>query len=108
MRALFLCALVLVGCGGEPIDDHPCPPGGTRFTYENFGRDFFDRECVSCHGGANAYSSRSFTTVESIRASADRIYLNAAGPNTTMPPGPNDPPREERDKLAEWLSCGAP
>jgi len=107
-RGILLLAAVLVGCNAETLDDHPCPPGGTTLTYENFGRQFFDLNCVYCHGGANAYSSRSFTTVESIRASRDRIYVNAAGDNTTMPPGPYDPPLEERNKLAEWLACGAP
>lgn len=100
--------LGLVGCGAETLDERPCPPGGTTLTYENFGRDFFDRQCVSCHGGANAYSSRSFTTVESIRTSRERIFVNSAGGNVTMPPGPDDPPLEEREKLAEWLACGAP
>jgi hypothetical protein len=38
----------------------------------------------------------------------ERIYIRAAGSNDSMPPGPDDPPRAERDKLAEWLACGAP
>jgi hypothetical protein len=99
----------LVGaCGSSKIDDHPCPPGGTTLTYVNFGKAFFDAYCVYCHGGANGYSSRSFTTVESIRGARDRIFVNAADDNTSMPPGPDDPPEAERRKLGEWLACGAP
>lgn len=93
---------------GTPITAHPCPPGGTMLTYENFGQQFFATWCVTCHGGPNSYSSRSFTSVDEIRADADRIFINAAGDNTSMPPGPDDPPLDQRDELADWLACGAP
>ena len=106
-RVAILLALALAGCGGEPLDEHPCPPAST-VTYQSFGQDFFRSYCVRCHGGPNGYSSRSFTTVEAIRGDRERIYVNAAGPNTTMPPGPEDPPESERKKLADWLACGAP
>jgi hypothetical protein len=102
-------ALLAAACSGaDEIGDHPCPPEGTPLTYENFGKPFFDRYCVHCHGGANAYSSRAFTTVEAIRSQRDRIFVNAAADNTSMPPGPEDPPAAEREQLAEWLACGAP
>lgn len=106
MRALIL-AMMLVGCGAETLDEHPCPPNNT-LTYENFGKQFFNAQCVRCHGGPNGYSSRSFTSVEAIRSDRERIYVNAAGPNKAMPPGPDDPPESERNKLADWLACGAP
>lgn len=108
-RALaILAAAAVTACVGEPIDDHACPPGGTTDSYENFGAEFFGDWCVRCHGGANGYSSRSFTTVDSIRAQKDRIFINAAGDNTTMPPGPDGPDASERARLADWLACGAP
>ncbi len=109
--AFSLASLVLVAAacsGAESIDDHACPPGGTTLTYENFGKDFMDAHCVRCHGGPNGYSSRAFTSVDNIRVQRRRIYANAAGDNTFMPPGPDDPPRSDRDKLANWLACGAP
>lgn len=109
VRWIFACwALAATACGEDQLDDHPCPPSGTTLTYDSFGKGFFDGWCVSCHGGPNAYSSRSFTTIESIRASRERIFLNAADGNTTMPPGPDDPSSEERHRLGEWLACGAP
>ena len=106
--ALVAAALSPLACGYETIDDHPCPPGGTTLTYENFASLFFASYCVRCHGGPNGYSSRSFTSLESIRANKDRIFVNAADDNTTMPPGPDDPPSEDRHKLGDWLACGAP
>jgi hypothetical protein len=98
----------LVACGWEDMSSYPCPQGGTTLTYDNFGKDFMTTYCVQCHGGPNGYSSRSFTDVGTIRAQAADIFRNAAEDNTTMPPGPVDPPKDARYKLAEWLSCGAP
>ena len=45
---------------------------------------------------------------EQAHVSRERIFLRSAADNTTMPPGPDDPPIEERAKLAEWIACGAP
>ncbi len=109
-RALFLAMAVAatVACSWEDMASYPCPQTGTTLTYENFAQEFFTTWCVRCHGGPNGYSSRSFTDVTTIRAQAADIFRNAAMDNTSMPPGPDDPPKDERDKLGEWLSCGAP
>ncbi len=109
--AMLLSAMLasaVVACGWEEMTTHPCPQGGTTLTYDNFGQQFFQNYCVSCHGGSNGYSSRSFTDVATIRSQAADIFRNAAEDNTTMPPGPYDPPQEDRYKLADWLACGAP
>ncbi len=106
--AMATAALAASACNWEEMKDYPCPSGGTTLTYANFGRDFMTTYCVQCHGGPNGYSSRSFTDVTTIRAQAADIFRNAAEDNTTMPPGPADPPKDERYKLAEWLACGAP
>lgn len=116
MRAaslLLLCALA--GCAPastETIDDEPCPPG-SELTYDNFGGPFLDTYCQRCHASAaadrnGAPSSVTFDTVEDVRSHVDRIFARAAGDNTSMPPGPDDPPAAERAMLAEWLACGAP
>jgi uncharacterized membrane protein len=103
----------IAACKETTIDDMSCPPAGTKLTYQNFGKTFIDSNCQICHGRDSADrngapSSFDFGTVDSIRAHKDRIFARAAADNTTMPPGPDDPPREDRDKLAEWLVCGAP
>lgn len=107
-RCFFFSCLMLAACDGTSIESHPCPPGGTTLTYESFGRSFMDGYCVRCHGGPNGYSSRAFTDLESIRAQRARIFVNAAGSNVAMPPGPDAVPAIEREKLADWLACGAP
>jgi cbb3-type cytochrome c oxidase subunit III len=104
----ILVAVALVSCGWEEMSSHPCPDAGTTLTYETFGQPFFESWCISCHGGPNGYSSRSFTDLSTIRVQAADIFRNAADDNATMPPGPNGPSKADRDNLGEWLSCGAP
>ena len=110
MRALLLFALL--GCAERPmpIDEATCPPDGTALTYDNFAADFFATHCNSCHANASAGapSGYRFNTHDEVLSHADRIFIRAAGPNVTMPPGPDDPPAADRDALAEWLACGAP
>jgi mono/diheme cytochrome c family protein len=113
---LVLASLVLVlaSCSGEArLEDTPCPPSGTKLTYDDFGRAFLAANCQGCHGASGsdrrgAPAGFDFGTLDAVRARADRIFARAAGDNTTMPPGPDDPPAQDRAALAEWLSCGAP
>lgn len=85
-----------------------CPPSST-LTYENFGKDFMDKNCNSCHG-AGAAESPKLDTVASIRSNIGDIDKAAAkGPNATntfMPEG-RSVSDEDRTKLGEWLACGA-
>ncbi|MBK8257039.1 MAG: c-type cytochrome [Polyangiaceae bacterium] len=108
--SLGLTALFLPSCVYEKMEDAECPSGGTTLTYENFGQDFFAKYCNYCHGASvedrqSAPPAYVFDTEAQVEKWAERIYIRAAGRNETMPPGPDDPPREERDKLAEWLVC---
>jgi len=115
-KALTLAAalaLAASGCTVLELADEPCPSGGTTLTYSNFGQAFFAANCDGCHAQETgdrrgAPESYAFDTVDEIRRHEERIFARAAGPNDSMPPGPDDPPREDRDKLAEWLACGAP
>ena len=111
MKAALL-AVALSACvdTAVTIDEVPCPEAGTQLTYEQFGAQFLGTYCNTCHATSKngAPGAFRFDSVADVRAHADRIFIRAAGPNTTMPPGPNDPPLDERDQLAEWLACGAP
>lgn len=106
-------ALSLAGCGYETIDEATCPPGGTTLRYETFARPFFVTRCNTCHSAEidhrqGAPENYVFDTRDEIVEHRDRIFARAAGTNDSMPPGPDDPPLETRQKLAEWLVCGAP
>jgi uncharacterized membrane protein len=111
---LWLAATGALGCGETPASEgHPCPPGGTPLTYENFGKPFLDTRCQGCHGGRpgqreGAPESFDFGTHAAAQQHLERIYARAADDSTSMPPGPDDPPADERARLGEWLGCGAP
>ena len=107
--------LLFAACqmGGETLEEHPCPSGGTTYTYENFGAPFLAKHCETCHARSSearngAPSNVTFDTRDDVIRWRDRIFDNAADDNTSMPPGPNDPPAAERQALADWLACGAP
>jgi uncharacterized membrane protein len=96
----------------ESIDDQPCPED-SELTYDNFGGPFLDSYCQRCHASAaddrnGAPISVVFDTADDVRSRRERVFSRAAGDNTSMPPGPDDPPGAEREMLAEWLACGAP
>lgn len=115
MRALAGVLLVLAACADNPVtlDQYPCPEGGTQLTYASFGKDFLDANCNYCHSEDEGHrhgapASYRFDTLDGVRLHAPRIFVRAAASNTSMPPGPEDPAPDERDRLAEWLACGAP
>lgn len=110
---VLLCSTTACGVSWTNLEDFPCPDTGTTLTYENFAKNFLAAYCNSCHaadskerrGAPIAYV---FDTYEAVHALRNRIFLRSAADNITMPPGPDDPPKEARDKLAEWIACGAP
>jgi hypothetical protein len=120
LGALALCLLgsglgLASSCGifYTEIESRPCPTGGTPLTYQGFGAAFFATWCQSCHGSQSlerhgAPGEFIFDTPEQIRHHRARIFARSAAGNDSMPPGPDDPSSEDREKLAEWLSCGAP
>ena len=111
-RLIYVLLLLCASCNYMEMKDHACPTGGTTLTYENFGKGFMDRYCQGCHGSIDhrdgAPSGYDFGSPEAIRKYKERIFVRSAAVNTTMPPGPDDPPMDERAKLADWLACGAP
>lgn len=110
---LFALILFVGACKETTIDDRTCPPEGTELTYATFGKPFMETHCQTCHGQPThdrkgAPGGYDFGSVDDVRVHKARIFSRAAADNTTMPPGPDDPPEAEREKLAEWLACGAP
>ena len=108
MKALAFA--LLAGCADAPMEIDEMTCNGTQLTYASFGQPFMANHCNTCHSTARAGAPRKFQfdTHAQVIEHADRIFIRAAGPNVTMPPGPEDPPEIERDQLAEWLACGAP
>jgi len=117
------------GCGDSGDSGHHqghgrssgavCPPEG-RPTAASFGRAFLETHCLPCHSASVTGPARQgappgvdFDTPEAVRLWAEAIDSHsAAGPsavNTSMPPASRHAPsRDERVRLGQWLSCGAP
>ena len=108
MRAALF--VLLAACAESPMEIDEMTCNGTQLTYASFGQQFMADHCNGCHTSskAGAPGSFKFDTHEQVQRHAPRIFIRAAGPNVTMPPGPDDPPESQRDQLAEWLACGAP
>ncbi len=112
---LFVAALAgVAACGGwTELADVSCPPGGTTLSYENFAEGFMGAYCNRCHSAASGDRSGAplgtvLDNYPGLYNLRERVFLRAAAGNTTMPPGPDDPPQRQRDELAEWIACGAP
>ena len=118
--ALLACGLA--ACETMPAET-PLPEGGCPSvdppTYETFGRPFMEIYCTRCHASARQGASRlgapsdhDFDTLAGIRGNLGHIHAWAgAGPgyvNTDMPPDGPMPTDAERQRLTEWLVCGAP
>ena len=105
----LLVCVASVGCEQNSLGDPTgatCPTNST-LTYENFGKPFFQANCLDCHASRE---NPPLNTQEQIQASKDDIDRAAAagpnGTNTYMPDG-SDVSDADRKKLGEWLACGA-
>lgn len=108
LAALAAFAL-LAACGEDegPASNSTCPPAST-LTYANFGQAFMATNCNRCHSGDESPNLTSQGAIQSNRNAIDKQA--AAGPNATntyMPPN-GSVSLEDRQKLGEWLACGAP
>jgi hypothetical protein len=110
--ALAIVAGGVLGCStqqtslGEPTGS-TCPSAST-LTYDNFGKAFIANHCLECHASRE---SPQLTTLEEIQGNLEVIDRAAAsgpkGTNDYMPQD-EDVATAERQKLGEWLACGAP
>jgi hypothetical protein len=109
---LGVISLSQLACGEEELGDptgSTCPTQST-LSYSNFGQQFIQTNCLTCHGAAGPQTP-TLSTVEQIRANSDAIdRAAAAGPDATntFMPDEGSVATEERRKLGEWLACGAP
>ena len=115
------------GAGGGLATGNVCPAGGTTLAYTggsnpaSFGKTFFDGKCVLCHDSAKSGLDRNsapegfnYDTLAGIKAHLARIDARAAlGPTSTVPSMPPSTAGvtvadADRQRLGEWLACGAP
>ena len=116
-RAWALLVL-LAACGSDPANSSPpqasdCPPDSI-LTWQSFAEPFLLNHCTGCHSSQLPEGARAeaplgvdFDTHEKTRSWLERIASRSAGMNATMPPT-DTVADEDRDRLAEWIACGAP
>lgn len=127
MDSLHKFAIVLAliipgaGCGDAPMVaptfdanfDDPCS-SIVSASWDNYGENFIRNYCRGCHSSQLAPDDRhgappsvNLETLEDVHMRLERIEDRATGEDPDMPPG-GGPTEEERRRLADWLSCGAP
>lgn len=108
--ALTLALATSIACNKSGPTGSTCPTNST-LTYESFGKSFMTTYCTECHSRSGHGEQPMLDDIASIRAASAEIdRTSAAGPdatNTDMPEG-MDVSDSEREKLGEWLACGAP
>jgi uncharacterized membrane protein len=102
-------AVVLFGCNSKSVESTgitaaaiTCPTNNT-LTYENFAKDLVATKCLSCHSG----KERPTLATQALLKSNTNDILQEAVYTTSMPEE-GDLTNDERLKLGQWLSCGAP
>lgn len=101
-----------------PPTQATCPPAST-LTYASFGQQLMTNYCTRCHSSSLTGEARmgapdfhDFDTLIGVQQVAEHIdEVAGSGPaatNEAMPPNGAKPTLEERQKLAEWIACGAP
>jgi uncharacterized membrane protein len=101
-------ALALGGCFDE---DEMEPDAGNcaELTYANFGKALIESKCVGCHAGTAPAGGIRLDTVAEVRNHSSHIIEHAVELNPPAMPYMQAPlPLADRDKLEQWLVCGAP
>ena len=99
--ALFSACTGANSTGIEPVS---CPPTGTTLTYANFGDEFFAANCTT--SGCHDHEKPVMTAQSVIQQNKSSILQEAV--YTDAMPEDHDISLMEREKLGEWLACGAP
>ena len=124
-KYVVCCAVVLFlpGCdpsaygtgasssSGALVTGATCPDAGTTLTYSSFGQSFMASSCTECHGTSRSAGGVRLDTQSAVQSQASLVdSVAGSGPNgtrTQMPQG-SSVSTSEREKLSEWLACGAP
>lgn len=100
----------LVACDGGSDTGNDC----TDLTWDNYGQGYVRSWCAGCHSSALSGDEREGATVgvdfdshAGVLDHVDRIIDRGTGDAPTMPPvgGSSE---DERERVLEWLECGAP
>jgi len=116
---LLLCSgvLFLVACPPQAEEEEECPPESI-LTWDNTGGPFLLSYCTECHSEhlsgqearKGAPAGIDFNTRDRALALSDGIRATAleSGPRQIVMPPELRIPQDEKDRMGQWLACGAP
>ncbi|HEY5952222.1 MAG TPA: hypothetical protein VIV40_42280 [Kofleriaceae bacterium] len=104
LAAAFALLSACTGASSTGIEPISCPPTGTTLTYANFGDELIANKCTT--SGCHDRQRPNLTTQLAIQQNAANILDQAV--YTDAMPRNTDMQLMEREKLGEWLACGAP
>ena len=117
-RCIAAVALALIGqeigaCGGDDDGEG----GGSNvdcatvtLTYANYGQALINQHCIACHAATPIGNTIRLDTLAAVKAETPGILARAVDltAEPTMPYLLPTLPPAEREKLGQWLECGAP
>ncbi|HKP59334.1 MAG TPA: hypothetical protein VJV78_21570 [Polyangiales bacterium] len=102
----------------EDLSSGASCPEDSELTYDSFGKEFIGKYCLRCHTVSLTApdrvtpEGRDFDDLALIRTNAHAIDQQAAsgplGNHNSMPPNEPFPAMLQRQRLGQWLACGAP
>lgn len=106
----MILVLLLACAGGSDTGADACVDS-PDVTWETFGAGFLRENCQSCHASTQTDRERApeaivFDTVDDAWAHRDAILRTAGAEPPTMPPL-GGTTALDRQKLRDWLECGA-
>lgn len=101
---VLIAASACTGASSTGIEPMACPDTGTALTYANFGEELIATNCTTkgCHDRKQPV----LTTQSAVQQHASAILDEAV--YTDAMPENHDMSLDDRRRLGEWLSCGAP
>jgi uncharacterized membrane protein len=99
---LFALAAACTTSNSTGIQNVSCPPDST-LTYANFGAEFIGDHCLECH---EEDERPLLSTQSQIQANTHDILEQAV--YTTEMPEDHGLSIADRQKLGDWIACGAP
>jgi mono/diheme cytochrome c family protein len=107
--ALALVGYGMIACGDDGGSAGPDCSTST-LTYSNYGQALVNQHCIACHGAMPVGNTTKLDTLAAIQAESHEIIERAVelSEMPTMPYLLPALPEAERQKLGQWLDCGAP
>ena len=109
--ALALIGQAMVACGdGDKGGGSDVDCSTVTLTYANYGQALINQHCIACHDAMPTGNTVRLDSLPAVKAETPGIIARAVelSAEPTMPYLLPTLPPAEREKLGQWLECGAP